>query len=317
MRRSKAVGILAQPALALALLQRHAAVDPDEPLPEEPDCPTCGGSLDPAPFPVDPDKLRPQATLYVRISEEALRAGTGVAVCGGTGGAGSVGVVTVQQVARPARALPGHRPPGPRPARPAARSTPTRSRPLMREALKLSPAVERVPLLGTDAEPDLDHTIPYVPPDDGGPPGQTRIENLGPLTRFTTGSRPTAAAGDTTNPSRASTSGGPRTATGSASTSTAPDPSRSWQQHSSQRVHTNEPSRGSSQLLEPTLASSPRDGAADERDRADHRQGLAHWSDPRVGSLGACDVGARTSVGRPGAVRPEGTSSTEQALVSN
>ncbi len=38
-RRSKAVGILAQPALALALLQRHAAVAPadaDEPLPDEP-----------------------------------------------------------------------------------------------------------------------------------------------------------------------------------------------------------------------------------------------------------------------------------------
>src|SRR6185503_817385 len=41
-RRSKAVGILAQPALALALLERHAAIapaDPDEPpveLPVEP-----------------------------------------------------------------------------------------------------------------------------------------------------------------------------------------------------------------------------------------------------------------------------------------
>ena len=79
-RRSKAVGILAQPALALAMLQRHAAlapVDPDEPLPDdpaEPECPTCGGPGGrPAPFPVDPDRLRPQAVLYVRISEEALR----------------------------------------------------------------------------------------------------------------------------------------------------------------------------------------------------------------------------------------------------
>jgi hypothetical protein len=30
---------------------------------------------------------------------------------------------------------------------------------------------------------DLDHTIPYLHPDNGGPPGQTRIANLGPHTR--------------------------------------------------------------------------------------------------------------------------------------
>ena len=30
---------------------------------------------------------------------------------------------------------------------------------------------------------DLDHTIPYLHPDRGGPPGQTRIGNLGPHTR--------------------------------------------------------------------------------------------------------------------------------------
>jgi len=30
---------------------------------------------------------------------------------------------------------------------------------------------------------DVDHTIPYVDPDEGGPPGQTRIGNLGPQTR--------------------------------------------------------------------------------------------------------------------------------------
>jgi hypothetical protein len=31
---------------------------------------------------------------------------------------------------------------------------------------------------------DIDHTDPYVSPDDGGPPGQTRLDNLGPMTRF-------------------------------------------------------------------------------------------------------------------------------------
>jgi hypothetical protein len=30
---------------------------------------------------------------------------------------------------------------------------------------------------------DVDHTIPYLSPDEGGPPGQTRIGNLGPQTR--------------------------------------------------------------------------------------------------------------------------------------
>ncbi len=31
---------------------------------------------------------------------------------------------------------------------------------------------------------DLDHTTPYVSPDDGGPPGQTRLDNLGRLSRL-------------------------------------------------------------------------------------------------------------------------------------
>lgn len=30
---------------------------------------------------------------------------------------------------------------------------------------------------------DLDHTTPYRPIDDGGPPGQTGLHNLGPLSR--------------------------------------------------------------------------------------------------------------------------------------
>jgi hypothetical protein len=31
---------------------------------------------------------------------------------------------------------------------------------------------------------DIDHTDAYVSPDDGGPPGQSRLDNLGPITRF-------------------------------------------------------------------------------------------------------------------------------------
>ena len=61
-----------------------------------------------------------------------------------------------------------------------AHEIPTR----MREALKLSRPSTVFPFSHTSAEPDLDHTIPYVPPDRGGPPGQTRTDNLGPMTRF-------------------------------------------------------------------------------------------------------------------------------------
>ena len=40
------------------------------------------------------------------------------------------------------------------------------------------------PWCGRDARrSDLDHTIPYVPPDEGGPPGQTDPQNLAPLCR--------------------------------------------------------------------------------------------------------------------------------------
>jgi hypothetical protein len=189
-RRSKAVGILAQPALALAMLQRHAAqapVDPDEPLPDgptEPECPTCGGSSAVAvPFPVDPDRLRPQAVLYVRISEEALRSGHGVAVCGGSGGAGSVGVVTVQQV----QDLLGHCRVTVRPVLDLRDQLPVDTHEIptaMREAVKISRPSSVFPFTHTLGEPDLDHTIAYVSPDRGGPPGQTRTGNLGPMTRF-------------------------------------------------------------------------------------------------------------------------------------
>ena len=40
------------------------------------------------------------------------------------------------------------------------------------------------PWCGRDARlTDLDHIVPYVPPDEGGPPGQTNPQNLAPLCR--------------------------------------------------------------------------------------------------------------------------------------
>ena len=54
----------------------------------------------------------------------------------------------------------------------------------LREAVRLLHPYETFPY-GTAAtgQADLDHTIPYVPMDEGGPPGQTALANLGPLGR--------------------------------------------------------------------------------------------------------------------------------------
>jgi hypothetical protein len=40
------------------------------------------------------------------------------------------------------------------------------------------------PWCGNAGRHDLDHVIPYVPPDEGGPPGQTSTRNLARLCRF-------------------------------------------------------------------------------------------------------------------------------------
>ena len=127
--------------------------------------------------------MRPQATLYVRISAESLVAGSGVAVCGGTGGAGTVGVVTVQQV----RDLLGHCRVTVRPVLDLREQLPVDAYEVpasMREAVRLSRPSSVFPFSHTTAEPDLDHTVAYVAPARGGPPGQTRVANLGPMTRF-------------------------------------------------------------------------------------------------------------------------------------
>ncbi|HET6562140.1 MAG TPA: HNH endonuclease signature motif containing protein, partial [Marmoricola sp.] len=42
----------------------------------------------------------------------------------------------------------------------------------------------RFPWCGRQGRFDLDHIVPYVPMDEGGPPGQTSTENLGKLCRF-------------------------------------------------------------------------------------------------------------------------------------
>ncbi len=157
--RSEAIGILAHPARALALL-RQAEGDLDGP---------------------DPDSLRLPATLYVHIDAGDLarqheRAGA-VRIEG-------VGPVTSEQAidwlrhchvtVRPVLDLTGN---------PSADGYEATGR--IRETAILRHPFEVFPhgTLSSRAG-DLDHTQPYQRPDAGGPPAQTCPDNLGPLSRL-------------------------------------------------------------------------------------------------------------------------------------
>ena len=219
-RRSKALGILANPAVALALLTKHAnpllgPVEPtpgedsrthDEPLTpgdlhpgqddsdDEPEaaCPTCGGTGAPTGdstafikrlATIDPGKLLPAVTLYLHISQESFSAtlaeeSTGVARLEG------VGPITVDQARdflrhahvtiKPVIDLDADHPVD-------GHEVPDR----LREQVHLRTPADVFPWSGNmSRRKDLDHSIPYLGPDKGGPPGQTRIANLGPMNRF-------------------------------------------------------------------------------------------------------------------------------------
>ncbi len=124
---------------------------------------------------VDP---RPKAVLYVHLTKETLDSGDGVARVEG------IGPVTVDQAKQwlgdctiaikpvidvggiapvDAYEIPDHI----REAVQIMSRRPTRSRTRPASAARWT----------------LDHTIPYVHPDEGGPPGQTGIGKLGPMTR--------------------------------------------------------------------------------------------------------------------------------------
>jgi hypothetical protein len=54
----------------------------------------------------------------------------------------------------------------------------------LREQLQLRYPADVFPYAaGVSRRMDMDHTTPYLSPDKGGPPGQTRIGNLGPHVR--------------------------------------------------------------------------------------------------------------------------------------
>jgi len=180
LRRSKAIGILAHPARALQLLSAHrddpttAADEPED----QPESDQASLDTDP-PTPAQTRAGRPRVVLHYHLSDAAVRSGHGMvrpehgepitldelrAWLADTGC-----TITVRPVVDPADV-----------AAVDAYEIPA----WMRDAVRLRNLADVFPYGScTTATMDLDHTIPWRPVDEGGPPGQTRSGNLGPLTR--------------------------------------------------------------------------------------------------------------------------------------
>jgi hypothetical protein len=197
-RRARAVGILAQPAEALRLLIQHQHNDPtdkqDDPTePAELDA-TCEDECEPEvdqesddhqslstalPPGFDASAARPRIVLHFHLAEAALRSGHAV-VRPEDGGPLTLDElvefldrtgcrVRIQPVLDPTEVAPvdGY-------------EIPAR----LRAAVRAKQIADVFPF-GTclSENMDLDHTERYVPMDYGGPPGQTRLGNLGPMAR--------------------------------------------------------------------------------------------------------------------------------------
>ncbi|MGI8458951.1 MAG: hypothetical protein ACR2LI_12680 [Propionibacteriaceae bacterium] len=122
----------------------------------------------------------PKVVLHVHLSDAALR-GAGEAIAR-VEGVGPITVATVRDwLGRADVAV------SVRPVPVAADAVPADSYEIpdrLRRALRLRHPAEIYPWgTSTDGRVDLDHTIPYRSPERGGPPGQTSLDNLGPLTR--------------------------------------------------------------------------------------------------------------------------------------
>jgi hypothetical protein len=216
-RRSKAIGILAQPAEALQLLCQHQNDDwdgPAEPTEDElgfddapaqeetglagaeptPDPPAAEPTPDPPldgehrslqilPPPFGPERARPRAVVYLHLSAEALTAGAGVARVEDVG---PVLLGRLRQLLgehctinlKPVIDLPaGH-------TAVDCYEIPAS----LREQLLLRNPADVFPYAAVSRSIDVDHTIPYLSPDRGGPPGQTRSATWDPTYGITTGS---------------------------------------------------------------------------------------------------------------------------------
>jgi hypothetical protein len=204
-RRARALGILAQPAEALRLLMEHQhdgtdqpnesgeqePAEPDATFDDEPDAPSerepesdvepdDHHSLSMAPPPAfDAKAARPRVVLHFHLSDAAFGAGHAL-VRPQDGGPltleqlveflGRTGCqIRIQPVLDPTEVAPvdGY-------------EIPQR----LRAAVRARQIADVFPF-GTclSSTMDLDHTERYVPTDYGGPPGQTRLGNLGPMAR--------------------------------------------------------------------------------------------------------------------------------------
>jgi hypothetical protein len=204
-RRARALGILAQPAEALRLLMEHQhdrtdqpnesserePAEPDATFDDEPDAPSerepesdvepdDHHSLSMAPPPVfDARAVRPRVVLHFHLSDAAFGAGHALVRCEDGGPLrlaelveflGRTGCqIRIQPVFDPTEVAPvdGY-------------EIPQR----LRAAVRARQIADVFPF-GTclSSSMDLDHTERYVPTDYGGPPGQTRLGNLGPMAR--------------------------------------------------------------------------------------------------------------------------------------
>ena len=196
MRRSKAIGILAQPVVALDLLTRHHD-DPDDPSrPVEPADPA-----DPADPGTPPDQGAGHTSVRVDPFDPRVRSldpaklarrSRCICICRLRPCSPATGWSGWKRSAR--CSSPGCGPcSASRPRSGCSRcSTPPTTTPvnayeiptLMRERVRLRNPVDIFPWATTPARGcDLDHTRAFLDPARGGPPGQTGPANLGPLSR--------------------------------------------------------------------------------------------------------------------------------------
>lgn len=201
-RRAAALGILAHPAHALALLTAGLAEEPDDgpgehdepgpagPSPDQEDVPSfceVPGDLFPAlralaaPGRIDLDRLLPRATLHVHIGHQAFTGGSsgGLRVADVEG----VGAITLEQ----ARQWLGHHRvtvvPVVDPAGTAAVNG-YQFTARLRAAIRATVPRDVFPwAVNTGRDQDIDHPEPYRWPSRGGPPGQTGLHNAAPMTR--------------------------------------------------------------------------------------------------------------------------------------
>lgn len=192
-RRAKALAILANPALACVMLA-NARTESDDRAETEETTPsavelavTFGAMLNRRGLKAI-DRLRPKTVMHLHLSQTILETlDHKKPVQGQVVRTEGLGAISIKQLTEWLHAGAGvdrvivHPVLDPATVPPVdAYEAPRR----MRESLDELYPYEVFPY-GTLASrsADDDHTVPYLPPDEGGPPGQTRLDNLGPLGR--------------------------------------------------------------------------------------------------------------------------------------